>query len=48
MSKVKREMKTRKDKELLKEEKKKTISPRENWDRDMNRQFTEKKKVNGP
>lgn len=42
-SKVKRETKTGKDIELLKVEKKKIISPRENWDIDMNRQLTEKK-----
>lgn len=35
-SKVKRETKTGKDIELLKVEKKKIISPRENWDIDMN------------
>ena len=40
-NKVKREMKTRKDKELPKV-KKESINPRENWNRDMNRQFTGK------
>lgn len=45
-NKVKREMKTRKDKELPKV-KKESINPRENWNRDMNRQFTGKKEYIG-